>query len=445
MTAHFAPDSRMQSWGRVVRAAHLVTRPLFRDEIDASLALAREDGRAVTPFGAGRSYGDSALNPQGALIDMRGLDRFIAFDAKTHLVRVEAGLTLSALIRFAIKRGLFPATVPGTRHITIGGAIAHDVHGKNHHTAGTFGTHVPRLSLVRTDRGALDVSSTHEAELYAATIGGMGLTGLITDADVALVPVPSAFIDCEYLPFSNLSGFFALAEDSASRFEHTVAWVDCTKTGDALGRGIFQRANWSHEGGYTPHSDAYRFSLPFDAPELALNAWTLKLFNEAYYAWNKRKADRQRVPYSSYFFPLDAIGQWNRLYGAKGFYQYQCVIPLPGSEPVLRAMLEVVARSGEGSFLAVLKTFGDRPSPGLLSFPQPGVTLALDFRNRGAATLALLSELDDVVASAGGRLYAAKDGRMPASLFKSGYPDWPRFDALRDPGFSSSFWRRVMA
>lgn len=442
MTSGFHPSETHASWGRVVRVSHEVARPQTAQDADEALTNP-PDGLSVLPFGLGRSYGDSNLNPDGALIETRRMDRFIRFDRKTGLLAAEAGVSLDEILRVAVPHGWFLPTTPGSRLVTLGGAIANDVHGKNHHRAGAFGTHVRRVRLARSDGPSVDLTPDGSPELFAATVGGLGLTGLILDAEIALVCIPSAFIDQSIEPFANVDGFFDIAEARAERHEHTVAWIDCTARGDRLGQGVFSSGDWSEQGAFEPHKTGAGPTLPIDAPEFALNPVTLRVFNSAYRRRQLMKPARSTVHYGGFFHPLDLIGEWNRLYGANGFYQYQSVIGFADAREATRAMLKRISASGEGSFLAVLKTFGDRPSPGLLSFPSPGATLALDFANRGEKTLRLLADLDAIVREAKGRLYPAKDGRMSADMFKAGYPDWERVERLRDPAISSAFWRRM--
>jgi L-gulonolactone oxidase len=234
-----------------------------------------------------------------------------------------------------------------------------------------------------------------------------------------------------------------VAEASVGRFEHTVAWIDCLSSGASAGRGVFTRANWAEDGQFDVHDDRTFKSLPFEFPSFALNRLSVAGFNEFYYRLHRLKQGKVRQHYSAFFYPLDAIHNWNRLYGSRGMLQYQCAIPWGNERVCMRALLDKIARSGQASFLAVIKTFGDRPSPGMLSFPRPGATLALDFPNRGPETLAVMSQLDDIVREVGGALYPAKDGRMPADMFKLAYPRWEAFAAHKDPRMSSDFWRRV--
>jgi L-gulonolactone oxidase len=431
---------RLASWGRVMRAVHRVARPHWRDErARAGRAAAGDPGRGLA-VGLSRSYGDSGLNPDGALVVMSGLDRVYAFDVETGVVRADAGLSLDALIRLALPRGWFPPVLPGTRFVTLGGAVANDVHGKNHHRAGTFGLHVRRLGLLRTD------GTQHELApgdpLFAATIGGLGLTGVIAWVELQLAPVSGAWLDSEDLIFHSLDAFFPLADDSEEGHAYTVAWLDCAVGGRALGRGVFTRGNPSPDPDRSLHGPP-RIVVPFDAPAWLLNPLTVRAHNLARFTAKAMRRGRWRTHYDPFFFPLDAIGSWNRIYGRPGFFQYQCVLPTDAARPGVAELLSQITRSGQGSFLAVLKTFGALDSPGLLSFPMKGATLALDFPNRGSETLALLGRLDDVVREAGGRLYPAKDGRISAAMDEAGYPRLPEFARHVDPGLSSGFWRRV--
>lgn len=436
----FTERHDVRSWGRVIRGPQRVGSPRFRDQVPATVSGA--PAGSLLAVGGLRSYGDSVLNTGGGLIDMTGLDRLIAFDAASGVLRAEAGVTLDQILRWAVPLGYFAPVTPGTRFVTLGGAIANDVHGKNHHRAGTFGRHVRRLRLVRSD-GAAEIAPDSNHELFAATVGGLGLTGVIEWAELQLQPIASAFVDAEVVPYADLAEFWRLAEASVASHEHTVAWIDCTATAAQTGRGVFMRANWSPDGGCAVSPAPRRLNVPLDAPSGLLNARTLGLFNRLYALRRSQQAGRRREPYAAFFYPLDSIGGWNRLYGRDGFWQYQCVVPPPAMRDAVAELLGEIALSGEGSFLAVLKTFGDIASPGLMSFPMPGATLALDFPNRGESTLRLLDRLDQVVKAAGGRLYAAKDGRIPRDVWTAGYPNLDRFTANLDPAFASDFWRRV--
>lgn len=440
--AAFGTPELITSWGRVTRRLATRARPAFRDEIGALIADTCD--ASLLGIGLGRSYGDSGLNAGGRILDMTALDGVMAFDQPTGVIRAEAGLTLSALLRIVVPHGWFLPTTPGTRFVTLGGAVANDVHGKNHHTAGTIGCSVRRIGLHRSDIGAVEAGPDTNADLFAATVGGLGLTGLITWVELQLVRIGSAYLAAETIPFAGYGEFKHLADVSAPSFEHTVAWIDCTSSNDGrTTRGLLSRANWLIDGAFDTHDDRSLAAVPFELPSFAINPLTLKAFNALYYAAGARKQGARRVHYAPFFYPLDAIRDWNRAYGSKGFYQYQCVVPYASAGDAIPAMLGEIARSGQGSCLAVLKTFGARPSPGMLSFPYEGVTLALDFPNRKARTAKLFERLDSVVAEALGRLYPAKDGRMPAFMFRQGYPLLERFSRQVDPRFQSDFWRRM--
>lgn len=436
---HFVCRKDIQSWGRTFRASHLVARPTFNDELPH---LVERAGKPILAVGLMRSYGDSNLNPENAIILTEHLDRIRFFDVEAGVIRADAGLTLCQLIRVTLPQGWFPPVVPGTRFVTLGGAVANDVHGKNHHSAGTFGRHVRRLGILRSNGERRELSFEDSPALFSATIGGLGLTGIIEWVELTLRRTNSAFLTAETTAFKSLDEFYELSSGSESR-EHTAAWIDCTTKNHV--RGLFSRGDFTTNGELgPPHPASPALRVPMDLPSFALNSVTLRLFNQGYYQFGRFKSGRRQVHYAPFFFPLDAIAQWNRLYGPRGFFQYQCVVPEPTAPDAIRRMLHEVAQSGEGSFLAVLKTFGALRSPGLLSFPLQGTTLALDFRNRGSATLKLLDRLDSILTEAGGRLYPAKDARMSAGMFRRGYSHaLQEFATHVDPAFSSSFWRRV--
>ena len=402
---------------------------------ERSIPLPIIDG-ALLPYGNGRSYGDVCLNSGGTLLRTRGLDHLMAFDAENGILTCEAGVLLADILDVFVPQGWFLPVTPGTRFITVGGAIANDVHGKNHHAAGTFGRHVKRFELLRSDGSRRICALNENAEWFAASIGGLGLTGLITWAEIVLRRIDGPCIAVQNTRFSGLDQFFALNTAAEAQHEYTVAWVDCLS---ATPRGIFMAGD--HAASDVPALPSKKaLTFPFTLPVSAINALTLRAFNVAYY--HRPLPEKTVTHYAPYFYPLDGILHWNRLYGRQGFYQYQCVLPSTAQD-ALANILRSIAASGQGSFLAVLKTFGDLASPGLLSFPMPGMTLALDFPNRGSATRALFDRLDVIVGSVGGRLYAAKDARMSGEFFRRSFPRFNEFSDYVDPGFSSDFWRRV--
>ncbi len=434
---------RYQSWGRYPKVDQEPRSVYWRDD---PLPIEPSAEKTFLPFGNGRSYGDVCLNEGGALLDCRHLGRFIGFDPETGVIRCEAGVLLSEILQLTVAKGWFLPVTPGTQFVTVGGAIANDVHGKNHHKAGTFGQHVRCFELLRSDGARMLCSPNENHEFYRATISGLGLTGVITWAEIQLHPVNNAYIDHEIIRYKNLDEFFTLARESDQAFEHTVAWIDCLAKGDQLGRGLFIRGNYAKAFEGKAHKPSkFHLTFPVNPPFALINGVTLKLFNTLYY--RKQWSDRVQglVHYQPFFYPLDAINDWNRIYGSKGFFQYQCAVPTDHMEGAIREILARIGRAGVGSFLAVLKLFGDKPSPGLLSFPLPGATLALDFPNNGEKTLRLLDQLDEVTRSVGGRVNPSKDARMQPGDFQKGYPNWTKMSDYIDPQISSSFWRRVTA
>jgi len=395
----------------------------------------------MLPYGNGRSYGDSCQNDDGTLLLARGLDRFIAFDPMTGVLDCEAGVSLSEIIDLVLRSGWFPPVTPGTRFITVGGAIANDVHGKNHHRAASFGNHVLEFELLRSDGQVLRCSPTQNRDWFAATIGGLGLTGLIRRVRLQLKRVSGRWICGDSQRFQSISEFFAISAASDPDHEYTVAWIDCSASGSKLGRGIFIRGN--HAVATATVAERARFRVPITPPVSLVNRASLSLFNSFYFNRPAAQIENGLWHYQPFFYPLDAVLEWNRMYGPRGFFQYQCAVPMQGAAEALEEMLRRIGKSGQGSFLVVLKTFGDLPALGMMSFPRPGVTLALDFPNRGETTLALLESLDDITRSVGGSVYPAKDARMSAAAFQQYFPMWRAFAAYVDPRFSSSFWRRV--
>jgi len=424
------------SWGRLGWHEHEL-RVLSDPAAVARQLRADKPGLA---HGLGRSYGDVCLNPGGILWQTGAMDHFIDFDAGSGRLVCEAGVRLRDIQRMAIARGWILPVTPGTQMVTVGGAIANDVHGKNHHVVGSFGDHVRRLVLARTDGGVIECGPDLEPAWFAATVGGLGLTGVIVRAEIQLRPAAGPWLDTETIPYAHLGEFFNLADASEADWEYTVSWIDCLSS---HGRGLFMRANAAASQA-RPAPKAHARRMPFTPPVSLVNGLSLRAFNTAYFQLHKRRTGRVPVHYEGFFYPLDNLHEWNRMYGPKGFYQYQCVVPRAAGREAVGAMLRAIARSGDGSFLAVLKTFGERAAPGMLSFPQHGVTLALDFPNHGGRTLRLFERLDAIVSEAGGRIYMAKDARMPRALFEAGYPRLAEFLRYRDPGIASAMSRRLM-
>jgi FAD/FMN-containing dehydrogenase len=431
--------SDWRSWGRL--RAQPPARVFMPADRAADLTL--EGDLPMLPFGRGRSYGDVCLNGGGLLLHTARLDRWIDFDRHGGVLRCESGVTLRDILELVVPQGWFLPVTPGTRDVSVGGAIANDVHGKNHHAAGTFGHHLRAFELLRSSGERLLCSPECNADWFAATVGGLGLTGLVTWAELQLIPVRNAYLSVETHRFGALEAFWEVNAQFESQWPYTVAWIDCIAQGPAQGRGVYMAARHAAAQSHLPPWVERRRAVPFAPPLSLVNALSLRAFNTLY--WHRAREGRELVHHVPYFYPLDAVAHWNRIYGRRGFYQYQCVVPPDGMREAVAELLRRIARSGQGSFLAVLKTFGDRPSVGMLSFARPGATLALDFPNRGQATLRLFDELDAVVREAAGALYPAKDARMSASMFAAGYPQAERFARFTDPAFSSDFWRRVRA
>lgn len=397
------------------------------------------------PYGNGRSYGDSCHNDGGVLLDTRNgaMPRIVDFDPLTGVLTAAAGVLFSEITRHVAAHGWFLPVTPGTQFVTLGGAIANDIHGKNHHRRGTFGRWVEAIELERSDRGVLTLSPGRNAELFAATISGMGLTGLIRRATIRLMKVPSLSIVETTTRFERLADYFALAEEADARHEYAVAWIDSLAGGSSLGRGHLICGDHAKDGDRTGEASGQLAGVPFTPPISPLAGPFLKAFNEAYYRKAKAGTHSRTVPFAGFFYPLDRLGGWNRLYGPSGLHQHQSVVPFADAEAVVRALIECAKSHRHGSFLTVLKRFGDMKSPGLTSFPRPGYTLTLDFPHRGEKTLKLLAELDRITVEAGGAVNPYKDARMSAETFAAGFADWRRLEAQRDPAMMSDFWRRT--
>lgn len=439
-----AKTKRYESWGRYPPAKHSAIVFMKGTSDVLPFANYREP---VLAFGQGRSYGDTCLNDGGVLIDTQGLSSIISLDEEHGILRCEAGTTLAEILELVVPRGWFLPVTPGTKHVSVGGAIAHDVHGKNHHRAGTFGCHVRQFELLRSSGERLICSPSENIDLYRATIAGMGLTGLILWAEFQLKPIDSPLIASERLSFTSLKEFFSLAASSDSNYEYTVGWLDSRPASLKLGRGIFTRGNHAQSANTSADlrgrtKDVSLKRVPFDAPGFLFNQFTVGMLNAIYSRLQFLQPASGFVNFEPFFYPLDAIEDWNRIYGRRGFFQYQCVVPHDTREAIAE-ILSRTANSGLTAVLTVLKTFGDIKSPGMLSFPRSGVTLALDFPNTGAKTLHFLEDLDAITRNAGGAVYPAKDARMSARSFQSYFPEWQTFARYIDPKFSSSFWRRV--
>jgi decaprenylphospho-beta-D-ribofuranose 2-oxidase len=425
------PMTEIAGWGRYPVAETNLLTP--RTTEAARTTTSQFEGGIAR--GNGRAYGDAGIGVKHT-VQMRALDRIRAFDAERGLVTAEAGLLLADMIETFLPRGFFPAVVPGTKYVTIGGAVAADIHGKNHHRDGGFGDHVESLVLATAQGDLIHASRTNYPDIFAATIGGMGLTGTIIEVTLRLRSVETGWIRQRTILAPNLAAALAALEDNNGA-TYSVAWLDCVAKGAALGRSLIflgehaVRADLSGEAKANPFPPVRGVGLavPLDFPAIALNRWTVGAFNSLYFSRGARSVGTQSlVSADSYFFPLDRVAGWNRIYGKRGFVQHQCVIPAAAAPAVLAEMLDRISVRGDASFLTVLKKLGR--SNGVLSFPSPGYTLALDFPLT-ANVLKFLDELDRIVTAAKGRLYLAKDARQSRATFEAGYPGLQQFREVR--------------
>jgi FAD/FMN-containing dehydrogenase len=396
------------------------------------------DEEKYLAYGLGKSYGDSCLNPQGNIISTSYMNRIISFDASNGILRVESGITLEKCIEFLIPRGWFLPVTPGTKLITVGGAVANDVHGKNHHIRGTFGCHITQFELLRSDNSRLICSKIENSDLFEATIGGLGLTGIITWVEFQCIKCNGPVIEMENIKFRSLDEFFEINEKSKG-YEYTVSWLDT----NSLSSGIYSRGNFAPSEFQLPYKINHS-KLPFPFEIELINPLTVKIFNILYYSKQFNDFEHSYIDFEPFFYPLDAVFDWNKVYGKKGFLQYQFVIPLEYGSKYLEKILKTIVSIGNSSFLTVLKTFGSIKSPGLMSFPKEGITVAIDFRMTGKSILDKLEIADKIVKNCGGAIYPAKDARMSSENFKNFYPQWEIFSKFIDPKFSSGFWKRVM-
>jgi decaprenylphospho-beta-D-ribofuranose 2-oxidase len=398
--------------------------------------------RGVIAYGNGRSYGDSALSQK--VLMMRPWDHFLGFDAQSGLLHVQAGVLLSEILEHFVPRGWFLRVTPGTKLITVGGAIASDVHGKNHHVEGCFSQCVASFRMMNAEGEVLTCTPEETPELFHATCGGMGLTGVILDAQIYLKRIQSTKIEQQTIKTRNLKETFEAFEAHSDK-PYSVAWIDCLAKGESRGKSLLMVGDFAEDGdlSYRPKSPK---SIPFNFPTFALNTWSVRAFNWLYYAKAKSGTSHQKVDIDTFFYPLDAIGHWNRIYGKRGFTQYQFILPKEHSYEGLEEVLSAIADSGKGSFLAVLKLYGPA-NENWLSFPIEGYSLALDFKIE-EGLFGLLDQLDEIVLRYGGRLYLTKDVRVSRETFEQGYPQIERFREFRrihgmDTAFCSLQSQRV--
>ena len=431
----------LTGWGRTAPSAAEVVAASSMDE--AAAALDGAGPRGVIGRGLGRSYGDPAQNAGGRVVDLTGLVGIHQLDVDEGRVTVDAGTSLDALMRWLVPLGWFVPVTPGTRQVTVGGAIASDIHGKDHHVTGSWCQHVEALTIVTPAGGKRRITPGQDPDLFWATAGGMGLTGLVVDATIRLKPIETSALLIDEDRTGDLDETMALMEGGDHAYDYSVAWIDLTAIGSATGRSILTRGRFARRDELDARHGrdplGFRSTTLADAPRLVpprlLNRVTIRAFNELWYRKAPRHRRGQLQSISAFFHPLDLVGEWNRLYGRPGFLQWQCVVPL-AEEAALRQMVGELSASGCTSFLAVLKRFG-AANPGPLSFPMPGWTLALDIPADTRTDLAgLLDQLDEQVVAAGGRIYLAKDSRMRPELLGAMYPrldEWRQVRAEVDP------------
>jgi FAD/FMN-containing dehydrogenase len=423
---------RISGWGRYPVGEAMVSSP---ETLDAT-SMPR-DGTLICR-GEGRSYGDAAITSDGLVLRTTSANRLRHFDARTGTCVADAGLTFDELLRLVVPRGWFPPVTPGTKHVSIGGAVAADVHGKNHHRDGSFADHVHELELVLADGTTRRCSRDCDADLFWATVGGMGLTGVITEATFRLKPIETSLVRVQHERSPDLDSTFRWFDDEGRDDSYTVAWLDCLAPGRAMGRGILMRGHHATRDEAPDAALSVMSRRPYRLPALLsvlLNRVSVAAFNELYYMIQGRRIDPFLVGYDPFFYPLDGVDGWNRLYGRRGFVQYQFMVPVRDGELCVRRVLDRVRRSSCPVFLAGLKRFGPgNQAP--LSFPGEGYTLAMDLPMSGGPLLRLLDELDDIVLECGGRVYLAKDARLSSTRFRRMYPrldEWMRIKRQVDP------------
>ena len=442
-------EQQLSGWGRVpVETCH-VYRP--EKQADISRILLSEQERFFIARGLGRSYNDAAINGAHGVIDFVRMNRMLSFDPRTGLLECEAGVSLADIVETFLPRGFFLAVTPGTKFVTVGGAIAHDVHGKNHHQDGTFSQSVEEITLITPTGERVVCSPAENSDLFWATVGGMGLTGVVLTARLKLIPVDSAFVLVDYYQTRDIHATLSAMLESDQRYRYSVAWIDCLARGARMGRSVLMNGNHAPRTALPlSDTDPYRIrrkplhSIPFNLPSMVLNPMTIGAFNNVFYA-RYRSRQAVLVDYESFFYPLDCVLNWNRMYGKKGFTQYQATFPLEAHRGLI-TLLEQISQSSNASFLAVLKRMGPQ-GPGMLSYPNEGFTLALDIPMY-PELIPFLRRLNNIVLDHGGRVYCAKDSSALPDTFATMYPRLDEFRAVKmrvDPDnlLSSSLTRRL--
>ncbi len=439
-------------WGRYP----VVSSDVFRPDGPRAVReiLGERHHAALIARGYGRSYGDAALNTDRGVISGEKLDRFLNFDERTGVLTAEAGVRLKEILDVFVPRGWFLPVTPGTKFVSLGGALACDIHGKNHHRDESFSRHVEWFDLLVASGEVIRCSKTENADLFWATAGGMGLTGIVLAVALKLQPIETAYISVDYVRTRDLDETLELCESGDERYHYSVCWIDCLASGTSLGRSVLMRGEHARPDQLPKKLQKHLFEIPhkpdvtvpFSFPNFAINPLSVKAFNFGFYHKHPKEKTGVITNYDSYFYPLDSVLEWNRVYGARGFLQYQPVFPPETSRSALIKTLEVLSKNKVASFLAVLKRFG--PQEGLLSFPMPGYTLALDIPVTGPGLFKILDELDELVVASGGRIYLGKDARVRPEHMPAMYPklaEWKRIKHDIDPEnvFSSDLSRRV--
>ncbi len=419
-----ATERTLTAWGRSSRTVSRAWQPETPEQTRTALSAAGP--RGVIARGYARSYGDVCLNDGGDVIDATRLGAIRSFDAGSGTLVCEAGVAYEQVMRYCLPTGWQPAVCPGTAVVSMGGGLANDIHGKNQHVVGNFGGHVDWFDLLCADGEVRRVSRDTDAELFAATLGGIGLTGVVLALQLRLMRVPSNAMDMTEIRVPDLDTFLDLVVERQTDHPHVVGWIDALATGRHLGRGILELGRPAAQGVREPLG--LTLKTPFEFPTWVLNRYTVRAFNEAYYHRLPASGRRRRVHVNRFLYPLDAIHDWNRMYGWKGVFQFQCLVPFADGRRAIARLMAEITHSRGASFLAVLKAMG-RPSEGMFSFAGPGYTLAMDFPRR-PHTRALVERLHDIVIEHGGRIYLAKDACLTPERFRAMYPDVSRFQAV---------------
>tara|TARA_B110000483_G_C18170664_1_gene533135 strand:+ start:421 stop:1734 length:1314 start_codon:yes stop_codon:yes gene_type:complete len=427
------------SWGRSKHQISKVFKPNNKNEIIDFLSKRKE--KSFLSIGLMRSYGDSCLNKNGSLIDMSNINQVKEFDKKNGIIRVQSGISLDDLLKFIVPHGWYIQTSPGTKFVTVAGAICNDIHGKNHHKFGSFCNSINKIMILRSSGEVIDITEK-EDPLFKATSGGLGLTGIILEVEIQLTKISSSYLDVETIPFNNLEEFFKLERESVNDYEFTVSWIDLTNKGTSFSKGIFQRANWKKDSIFKKHTSSM-LKVPFSLGINLVQESLIKIFNKVYFLIALKRKSSQKIHYSSFFYPLDFLGGWNKLYGRKGFCQYQLVFPPDVSLAGLNEIFESLKRNKFMPRLCVLKTFGSIKSHGYLSFPMEGTTLTMDFPYQENKVKKLFSEFSLIVSKFNGKIYPAKDINIDKQNFKKYFKDIDMLSKFKDPNIESDFWKRV--